>query len=172
MIGCLKFRSCPIVNVIKDTNKLCLPTWCSLLSVKHFEIRALNLMFITACSFLFVFCLSKYLLQCQLWVGPGSKAAEEKRFFDSHLAPFYRIEQVCPIVFYFFLICQFMWFPSCWLIVMRENGIEWFWGPLSKLFSLYGIPFCDSNCLFLLFYMLFWSKMFQLSIFGSVFLFP
>ncbi|XP_034215216.1 NPC intracellular cholesterol transporter 1-like isoform X3 [Prunus dulcis] len=30
----------------------------------------------------------------QLWVGPGSKAAEEKNFFDSHLAPFYRIEQL------------------------------------------------------------------------------
>ncbi|KAG5081841.1 hypothetical protein AAZX31_02G292500 [Glycine max] len=30
----------------------------------------------------------------KLWVGPGSKAAEEKEFFDSHLAPFYRIEQL------------------------------------------------------------------------------
>lgn len=30
----------------------------------------------------------------KLWVGPGSKAAEEKHFFDSHLAPFYRIEQL------------------------------------------------------------------------------
>lgn len=30
----------------------------------------------------------------KLWVGPGSKAAEEKHFFDNHLAPFYRIEQV------------------------------------------------------------------------------
>ncbi|XP_044489407.1 NPC intracellular cholesterol transporter 1 [Mangifera indica] len=30
----------------------------------------------------------------KLWVGPGSKAAEEKRFFDQHLAPFYRIEQL------------------------------------------------------------------------------
>uniref|UniRef100_A0A2P2MG79 Niemann-Pick C1 protein-like n=1 Tax=Rhizophora mucronata TaxID=61149 RepID=A0A2P2MG79_RHIMU len=30
----------------------------------------------------------------KLWVGPGSKAAMEKRFFDSHLAPFYRIEQL------------------------------------------------------------------------------
>lgn len=30
----------------------------------------------------------------QLWVGPGSRAAKEKQFFDSHLAPFYRIEQV------------------------------------------------------------------------------
>ncbi|CAL0307290.1 unnamed protein product [Lupinus luteus] len=30
----------------------------------------------------------------KLWVGPGSKAAEEKVFFDSHLAPFYRIEQL------------------------------------------------------------------------------
>ncbi|PKU82679.1 hypothetical protein MA16_Dca021955 [Dendrobium catenatum] len=29
-----------------------------------------------------------------LWVGHGSKAAEEKRFFDYHLAPFYRIEQL------------------------------------------------------------------------------
>ncbi|XP_039000502.1 NPC intracellular cholesterol transporter 1-like [Hibiscus syriacus] len=30
----------------------------------------------------------------KLWVGPGSKAAEEKRFFDSNLSPFYRIEQL------------------------------------------------------------------------------
>ncbi|XP_038715394.1 NPC intracellular cholesterol transporter 1 isoform X3 [Tripterygium wilfordii] len=30
----------------------------------------------------------------KLWVGPGSKAAEEKHFFDQHLAPFYRIEQL------------------------------------------------------------------------------
>ncbi|KAJ0024062.1 hypothetical protein Pint_09225 [Pistacia integerrima] len=30
----------------------------------------------------------------KLWVGPGSKAAEEKQFFDGHLAPFYRIEQL------------------------------------------------------------------------------
>ncbi|KAL0904906.1 hypothetical protein M5K25_027069 [Dendrobium thyrsiflorum] len=30
----------------------------------------------------------------KLWVGHGSKAAEEKRFFDYHLAPFYRIEQL------------------------------------------------------------------------------
>ncbi|KAJ4829723.1 hypothetical protein Tsubulata_020732 [Turnera subulata] len=30
----------------------------------------------------------------KLWVGPGSKAAEEKEFFDRHLAPFYRIEQL------------------------------------------------------------------------------
>ncbi|TQD98300.1 hypothetical protein C1H46_016121 [Malus baccata] len=30
----------------------------------------------------------------KLWVGPGSKAAEEKQFFDIHLAPFYRIEQL------------------------------------------------------------------------------
>ncbi|KAG0593289.1 hypothetical protein KC19_1G318700 [Ceratodon purpureus] len=30
----------------------------------------------------------------KLWVSPGSKALEEKEFFDSHLAPFYRIEQI------------------------------------------------------------------------------
>ena len=36
----------------------------------------------------------KLYLVLQLWVGPGSKAVEEKEFFDTHLAPFYRIEQV------------------------------------------------------------------------------
>ncbi|WZZ54559.1 hypothetical protein YC2023_054666 [Brassica napus] len=30
----------------------------------------------------------------KLWVGKGSRAAEEKQFFDTHLAPFYRIEQL------------------------------------------------------------------------------
>ncbi|KAL9308591.1 putative protein patched/dispatched [Arabidopsis thaliana] len=30
----------------------------------------------------------------KLWVGSGSRAAEEKQFFDTHLAPFYRIEQL------------------------------------------------------------------------------
>ncbi|CAA2984523.1 Niemann-Pick C1 -like [Olea europaea subsp. europaea] len=30
----------------------------------------------------------------KLWVGPGSRAAEEKQYFDNHLAPFYRIEQL------------------------------------------------------------------------------
>ncbi|KAK8965582.1 hypothetical protein KSP40_PGU021601 [Platanthera guangdongensis] len=30
----------------------------------------------------------------KLWVSHGSKAAEEKSFFDHHLAPFYRIEQL------------------------------------------------------------------------------
>lgn len=41
-------------------------------------------------------CLCKlwYMQLFQLWVGPGSKAAQEKQFFDSHLSPFYRIEQV------------------------------------------------------------------------------
>jgi hypothetical protein len=42
----------------------------------------------------------------QLWVGPGSKAAEEKDFFDSHLAPFYRIEQVSvvPMISFTFVL--------------------------------------------------------------------
>ncbi|XP_030527101.1 NPC intracellular cholesterol transporter 1 [Rhodamnia argentea] len=30
----------------------------------------------------------------KLWVGRGSRAAAEKEFFDNHLAPFYRIEQL------------------------------------------------------------------------------
>ncbi|KAK3143975.1 hypothetical protein QOZ80_4AG0307300 [Eleusine coracana subsp. coracana] len=30
----------------------------------------------------------------KLWVSSGSRAADEKNYFDSHLAPFYRIEQL------------------------------------------------------------------------------
>ncbi|RLM75678.1 hypothetical protein C2845_PM15G17730 [Panicum miliaceum] len=30
----------------------------------------------------------------KLWVSPGSRTADEKNYFDSHLAPFYRIEQL------------------------------------------------------------------------------
>ncbi|KAJ1272298.1 hypothetical protein BS78_06G191600 [Paspalum vaginatum] len=30
----------------------------------------------------------------KLWVSPGSQAADEKNYFDSHLSPFYRIEQL------------------------------------------------------------------------------
>uniref|UniRef100_A0A453CMN3 SSD domain-containing protein n=1 Tax=Aegilops tauschii subsp. strangulata TaxID=200361 RepID=A0A453CMN3_AEGTS len=30
----------------------------------------------------------------KLWVSPGSQTAYEKQYFDSHLAPFYRIEQL------------------------------------------------------------------------------
>uniref|UniRef100_A0A0E0DH79 SSD domain-containing protein n=1 Tax=Oryza meridionalis TaxID=40149 RepID=A0A0E0DH79_9ORYZ len=30
----------------------------------------------------------------KLWVSSGSRAADEKQYFDSHLAPFYRIEQL------------------------------------------------------------------------------
>ncbi|XP_019244879.1 PREDICTED: Niemann-Pick C1 protein-like isoform X2 [Nicotiana attenuata] len=53
------------------------------------------------CSSLFivlVLCLGLFRFKVEtrpekLWVGHGSRAAEEKLFFDSHLAPFYRIEQ-------------------------------------------------------------------------------
>lgn len=57
----------------------------------------------------------------QLWVGPGSKVAEEKRFFDTHLAPFYRIEQVLQYsthVFLYFLLPVL--FP-CALILVFTN---------------------------------------------------
>jgi len=33
-------------------------------------------------------------LFCQLWISPGSRAADEKKYFDSHVVPFYRIDQV------------------------------------------------------------------------------
>ncbi|KAF3628716.1 putative serine/threonine-protein kinase Cx32, chloroplastic-like [Capsicum annuum] len=54
------------------------------------------------CSSLFivlVLCLGLFRFKVEtrpekLWVGHGSRAAEEKLFFDSHLAPFYRIEQL------------------------------------------------------------------------------
>ncbi|GMN34764.1 hypothetical protein TIFTF001_004879 [Ficus carica] len=50
-------------------------------------------------AIVFVLCLGLIRFQVEtrpekLWVGPGSKAAEEKQFFDNHLAPFYRIEQL------------------------------------------------------------------------------
>lgn len=69
------------------------------------------------CFFRYIFLLSEYMLsiQCQLWVGPGSRAAEEKRFFDSNLAPFYRIEQVLPCFILFPLIYHVIWFPYCFL---------------------------------------------------------
>lgn len=52
-----------------------------------------------AAGVIFVFCLGLIFLRVEtdpekLWVSPGSKAAAEKEFFDSHLAPFYRIEQL------------------------------------------------------------------------------
>ncbi|KAK4351829.1 hypothetical protein RND71_027347 [Anisodus tanguticus] len=54
------------------------------------------------CSSLFivmVLCLGLFRFKVEtrpekLWVGHGSRAAEEKLFFDTHLAPFYRIEQL------------------------------------------------------------------------------
>ncbi|CAH1448826.1 unnamed protein product [Lactuca virosa] len=30
----------------------------------------------------------------ELWVGHGSRAAEEKQYFDSHLEPFCRVKQL------------------------------------------------------------------------------
>eukprot|EP00249_Psilotum_nudum_P020094 c27562_g2_i2 orf=166-3330(+) len=47
----------------------------------------------------FLLCLGLFRLNVQtdpqkLWVSPGSRAAAEKEFFDTHLAPFYRIEQL------------------------------------------------------------------------------
>ena len=39
----------------------------------------------------------------QLWVSPGSQTAYEKQYFDSHLAPFYRIEQVFSTLMALFL---------------------------------------------------------------------
>ncbi|XP_071923445.1 uncharacterized protein [Coffea arabica] len=50
-------------------------------------------------AIVFVLCLGLIRFQVEtrpekLWVGPGSRAAQEKEFFDNHLAPFYRIEQL------------------------------------------------------------------------------
>jgi hypothetical protein len=58
----------------------------------------------------------------QLWVAPGSQAAEEKEFFDTHLAPFYRIEQV----FFFAFVHQ-----------VKLSTTSDFW-----LFVLHMYPFC------------------------------
>lgn len=55
----------------------------------------LNINVFSLISILFFWCV-RFSHTCwfQLWVGPGSRAAKEKHFFDTHLAPFYRIEQV------------------------------------------------------------------------------
>lgn len=59
----------------------------------------------------------------QLWVGPRSRAAAEKNFFDSHLAPFYRIEQVLTssftysssfVMFKFISVSYFLLSPFVW----------------------------------------------------------
>ncbi|XP_039783772.1 uncharacterized protein LOC120650644 isoform X2 [Panicum virgatum] len=34
------------------------------------------------------------LIDLQLWISPRSRAADEKKYFDSHVAPFFRIDQV------------------------------------------------------------------------------
>ncbi|BBN15246.1 Niemann-Pick C1 protein [Marchantia polymorpha subsp. ruderalis] len=52
-----------------------------------------------AIVFMILLCIGLLQLQVEtrpekLWVSPGSEAAEEKAYFDSHLAPFYRIEQL------------------------------------------------------------------------------
>ncbi|XP_024370575.1 uncharacterized protein [Physcomitrium patens] len=67
----------------------------------HGEWVAYNVKKVLAVSILItvVLCLGLIRLNVEtrpekLWVSPGSKAAEEKEFFDSHLAPFYRIEQI------------------------------------------------------------------------------
>lgn len=56
----------------------------------------------------------------QLWVGKGSRAAEEKQFFDRHLAPFYRIEQVTVLFLrWHFFPWHRMWFCRFkWLILI------------------------------------------------------
>jgi hypothetical protein len=74
-----------------------------------------------------VLCLGLFLLTVEtrpekLWVAPGSQAAEEKEFFDTHLAPFYRIEQV----FFFAFVHQ-----------VKLSTTSDFW-----LFVLHMYPFC------------------------------
>jgi Niemann-Pick C1 protein len=54
--------------------------------------NSVGICFNTICRLIILQSLRNVFLQ--LWVNPGSKALEEKEFFDSHLAPFYRIEQV------------------------------------------------------------------------------
>ncbi|KAI4388512.1 hypothetical protein MLD38_000833 [Melastoma candidum] len=58
-----------------------------------------SLMLFTSLTCILLLCIGLVHFQVEtrpekLWVGPGSRAAAEKEFFDSHLAPFYRIEQL------------------------------------------------------------------------------
>jgi Niemann-Pick C1 protein len=75
----------------------------SVLSIRSILLLLLNLCCLCVSTFVYAL--------FQLWVGPGSKAAEEKRFFDTHLAPFYRIEQV--LLNSSFLLFIFVTLSSC-----------------------------------------------------------
>ncbi|KMS99730.1 hypothetical protein BVRB_1g020980 [Beta vulgaris subsp. vulgaris] len=57
------------------------------------------LVLVSSLAIVLVLCLGLIRLRVEtrpekLWVGPGSRAAKEKQYFDTHLAPFYRIEQL------------------------------------------------------------------------------
>lgn len=83
-----------------------------------FLIRAL-LIFLLSICFIKIVIIIGQVLTCkilQLWVGPGSKAAEEKQFFDRHLAPFYRIEQVLDLFKCSFSNCVIFLICHLWLI--------------------------------------------------------
>uniref|UniRef100_A0A0D6QVW6 SSD domain-containing protein n=1 Tax=Araucaria cunninghamii TaxID=56994 RepID=A0A0D6QVW6_ARACU len=58
-----------------------------------------SLVLVVSIGIILLLCIGLFRLRVEtkpekLWVGEGSKAAEEKKFFDTHLAPFYRIEQL------------------------------------------------------------------------------
>jgi hypothetical protein len=72
-----------------------------------------------------LFCLTVETRPEKLWVAPGSQAAEEKEFFDTHLAPFYRIEQVFSLHLVKLSTTSNFWlfvlhmYPFCVLIVIH-----------------------------------------------------
>jgi len=57
-----------------------------------------------------------------LWVGPESKAAEEKKFFDTHLSPFYRIEQVVSM---FCFVCLYSSLLLTVYIIFVHDFLLW-----------------------------------------------
>lgn len=81
----------------------------------------------------------------QLWVSPGSKAAEEKYYFDHHLAPFYRIEQVRFLFNHaFFAWVLFNLFDSSVFICQISLSLPMFSLTLGLLFFC-ALPCCDQK---------------------------
>lgn len=72
----------------------------------------------------------------QLWVGHGSRAAEEKHFFDSHLAPFYRIEQVSVMLFFSLFLILCISCKKCILVIYVHPGHAYVPFPCSFMYVL------------------------------------
>lgn len=88
-------------STAKPSNPSIVQTYMSIFFRKHGIFVARHPLLVLCVSLLVpvLLCIGLFRLKVEtrpekLWVSPGSQAANEKNYFDSHLAPFYRIEQL------------------------------------------------------------------------------